>query len=125
MGTAGKSVGLDHRACGWDGEVGEGLATTSTQILADWVPTCSAQVGFPTGSFSSAEPRRWCNLTRRSGGRSLPELGLQTKNFASPGALSAVPLPRQCCRVIVWPTAEGSFWPLLTRKPDGQQLKAG
>lgn len=29
----------------------EGLATSSTWILVDWVPTCSAQVGIPTSGF--------------------------------------------------------------------------
>ena len=36
---------------------GEGLATTSTWILADWVYNSSAQVVIPTGGFAhSAEP---------------------------------------------------------------------
>lgn len=47
---------------------GERLEMTSPRIWADWVPTCRAHVQFPTGSFSSAEPRRWCNLTRKRGG---------------------------------------------------------
>lgn len=38
---------------------------------------------------------------------------------ASPGVLSAVPLPRQGS-----PPAECNFWPLLTRKPDGEHLEA-
>lgn len=29
----------------------EGLATPSTWILVDWLPTCSAQVGIPTSGF--------------------------------------------------------------------------
>lgn len=64
-----KSMQLDHRESGWDIEVGERLEMTSPQIWADWVPTCRAHVQLPTGSFSSAEPRLWCNLTRKRGGK--------------------------------------------------------
>ena len=74
----------------WRG--GEGLATTSTQILADQVlPVVSEQLSQRMQPYcSSAEPR-WAQSgqgTRQDTG--LPDLGPQTKSFASPGGWSAL-----------------------------------
>lgn len=58
---------LSHWESGCDGEGKEELATTSSWILTDQVPTCIAG-GSPNQQLcSSAEPIQWCVLTRELG----------------------------------------------------------
>ena len=60
----------------------EGLAISSTWILTNWVPTCSAQVGIPTSGFihlhNQVKGALW------PGNSDLPDLSPLMRSFTGP-----------------------------------------